>query len=275
MTDATPDGPQATPALEPAQLEPARPTAQPATGWAVPEPPTIRKPPSRATIVLSWVTALILAVFGAWIAMRATQGDAAYRWGYAFGAAVGPFLLAAIVRLIFVRVRDGKTGAPVLRSPWVPLGAALLIALNGAGSIASLAPPRPVEAATAMHVRTPFTIREADAATVQQIEAGLRDDPSVRSVAVREVVGGDGSISILLAADGRLREGDLDAIVESVGDSTGVAPTIETIGGEEVVIVKGPDGLIGSWIDAPLMVQVYAVDRATLLAVIEAVTGSG
>jgi hypothetical protein len=271
MTDSAPEGPQATPPA----LEPAQPAGPPATGWAVPAPPAPRKPPSRAMIVLSWVTALILAAFGAWIAMRATPGDSAYRWGYAFGAAVGPFLLAAILRLIFVRVRDGKTGAPVLRSPWVPLGAALLIALNGAGSIASLAPPRPVEAATAMHVRTPFTIRETDAAVVQQIEAGLREDPSVRSVAVREVVGGDGSISILLAADGRLRDGDLGAIVKSVGDLVGVAPTIETIGGESVVIAKGPEGFIGSWIDAPLMVQVYAVDRATLDAVIEAVTGSG
>lgn len=48
-----------------------------------------------------------------------------------------------------------------------------------------------VDAATAMQVSAPFTLRETDPATAQQIEQGRREDPGTRSIAVREVVGAD------------------------------------------------------------------------------------
>lgn len=232
------------------------------------------KPPSRLMLALSWATALVLAAFGGWIAMRAADGSTPYRFGVAMGTVVAPFLIAAVLRLAYFRLRRGRFARVALRSPWVPLGAALIIALSAAGDIASLAPPPAVEAETAMHVRSPFTLRETDAATLQQIEQGLREDQSVRSIAVREVIGDDGSVSLLLAADARLRPGDIDEAVEGLQGAAGAAATIERIGGQDVAIVTGPDGWIGSWIESPLMVQVYSPDRATLQAVIEAVTGS-
>lgn len=254
------------------------PPAASQTGWAPPTgalPPASAgaKPAPRAMLALSWVIGLLFAGSGGWLAMRAAEGGTAYRWGVAFGATLTPFLLAAVLRFAYAKIRGG--GRPILRSPWIPLGAALLAAVAAAGAISSLAPGAPVDAATGMHVRTPFTLREADSATSQQIEQAVRKDPSVRSVAVREVVGGDGSVSVLMAADARMREGGIDEIAKGMHDSSGLAPTIFTIGGEEVAIVAGPDGSIGTWVEAPLLFSVFAPDTATLHAVIEAVMGSG
>lgn len=251
------------------------PLVDPTSPSNVPAALAVEKPPSRAMLLLSWVTAVIIAGFGGWIAMRAAEGSTPYRWGVAVGTVVTPFLISAGVRLVYVRLRGGRGGKAALRSPWVPLAGALLVGLAAAGDIASMAPPPPVEAETAMHVRTPFTLREADAATAQEIEQGMRDDPSVRSVAVREVVGGDGSVSVFMAADARLREDGISEVAKGMQDSSGLVPTIETIGRQEVAIVTGPDGAIGTWIEEPLLLSVFAPDLATLHAVIEAVIGSG
>ena len=234
------------------------------------------KPASRVTLALSWVTALIIAAFAGWIGMRAAEGGTAYRLGVAFGTALFPFLIAAVVRIGFYRLRYGGGGIRTsLRSPWFPLTAALLAALTAAGDIAALAPPAPVDAATAMHVSAPFTLRETDPATVQQIEQGLREDPATRSVAVREVVGADGSVSVLMAADASLRKDDITEVAKGMQESSGVVPTIETIGGHEVAIITGPEGVLATWTDAPVLFSVFAPDLPTLRAVIEAVIASG
>ena len=234
------------------------------------------KPSSRATLVLAWATALIIAVFAGSIAMRAAEGTTAYRWGVAFGAAAAPFLLAALLRVIFYRLRYGAGGiATSLRSPWFPLTAALLLVLSAAGSITDLVPPRPVDAVTAMHVDAPFTLRETDPATVQQIEQGLREDPGTRSVAVREVVGDDGSVSVLFAADASLRSDDIAEVAKGMQESSGVVPIIETIAGRQVAIVTSPEGSLGTWTESPLLFSVFSPDLATLRAVIEAVIASG
>ena len=68
-----------------------------------------------------------------------------------------------------------------------------------------------------MQVSAPFTLRETDPATAQQIEQGLREDPATRSVAVREVVAADGSVSVFMAADASLRNGDIAEI--ATGDA--------------------------------------------------------
>lgn len=234
------------------------------------------KPASRVTLVLSWVTALIIAGFAGWIAMRAAEGSTAYRWGVAFGTALFPFLIAAVVRVGFYRLRYGGGGIRTsLRSPWFPLAAALLAALAAAGDIADLAPPAPVDAATVMQVSAPFTLRETDPATAQQIEQGLREDPATRSVAVREVVGEDGSVSVFMAADASLRNGDIAEIAQGMQESSGVVPTVETIAGHEVAMITTPDGILGTWADPPLVFSVYSTDLPTLRAVIGAVVPSG
>jgi amino acid transporter len=227
------------------------------------------------TLVLSWVAALVIAAFSAWVTMRGAEGSDSYRAGYVVGAVVFPFLIAAILRLVWVRIQRGRFSKAALRSPWLPLVAALLLGFATAGRIAALAPPPPVDAATAMHVSTPFTLQAADPAVADEIERLLRQDETIGSIAMRNVVGGDGSLSLLIAADARLAEDDLAEVAGGMEDSAGVAPTIETLAGREVAIITTANGLSGTWIDAPLLMTVYAADLPTLRAVVEAVVGSG
>ena len=278
MTEGT-TGTQATPP-PPGDDPPPQPVAGPPpvdiASITLPPARAASKPDSRVTLALSWVAALVITGFAGWIAMRGAEGGTAYRLGVAVGTALFPFLIAAVVRIGFYRLRYGGGGIRTsLRSPWFPLTAALLAALAAAGDIAALAPPAPVDAATAMHVRPPFTLRETDPATVQRIEQGLREDPSTRSVAVREVVGADGSVSVLMAADASLRNDGIAEIAEGMQESSGVVPTIETIAGHEVAIITGPEGVLATWTDPPLLYSVFAPDLPTLRTVIEAVIASG
>ena len=243
---------------------------------AMPQVEAAPKPPSPLAFRLSWVTAVIVAGIAGRIAMVGAEGNLAYRWGVAFGTAVAPFVIAAVVRVGFYRLRYRSGGIrTALRSPWFPLTAAVLAALMAAGSLRDIAPPPPVDAATAIHVSAPFTLRETDPATVQQVEAGLREDPSTRSVAVRDVVGADGSVSVFMAADISLKSDDIDEVAKGMQDSSGILPTIETIAGRQVAIVAASQGVIGTWTDAPLLFSVVAPDLPTLRAVIEAVIASG
>ena len=273
------EGPTPTQATTPTQETTAPPAGGPppvdlASIPALPVRPT-PKPASRVTLALSWVTALVVTGIAGWIAMRGAEGGTAYRLGVAVGTALFPFLVAAVLRIGFYRLRYGGGIRTSLRSPWFPLTAALLAALAAAGDIAALAPPAPVDAATAMHVSPPFTLRETDPATVQRIEQGLREDPATRSVAVREVVGADGSVSVLMAADASLRKNDIADIAKGMQESSGVVPTVETIAGHEVAIITGPEGVLATWTDPPLLYSVFAPDLGTLRTVIEAVIASG
>jgi hypothetical protein len=260
--------------------EPERPApAAPASGWVVPElasrEQAADRPGSRVTLVLSWVAGLIIAGFGAWIATRDVAGSDAYRSGSAAGAFVTPFLIAAGVWLVVVRLRSGRVGRAALGSPWVPLGGALLAGVLAAGRIGSMVPVPPVDAETAMRVSAPFTLRTAQESTILLATDLVSDEASIRSFAVREVVGNDGSVSVLLATDGGLRSGELDQVAAGIKESGGVEPTIESIAGLEVAVTVLPDGAIGSWIEAPILMSVFAADMVTLRAVIEAVVGSG
>jgi len=222
-----------------------------------------------------WLAALLFAGFAAWLNVRAAEGSDGYRAGVAVGAFLAPFLFSAILRLVVTRIRWRRFDRAALRSHWVPLGAMVLVVLSTLGNLDKLALPAPVEASTAMHVSAPFTLREADAATVAEVEGLLTQDVSIRSVAVRHVVGDDGSVSLLVAADGRLRDGGISEVARGMATESGLVPTIESIAGEDVAVATGPNGVIASWIDSPLLLSVYAVDLTTLRAVVESVIESG
>src|SRR5215207_4516888 len=235
--------------------EPGPSSGPPESGWVVPARDAPGRPPSRGVTVLMWLAALLFAGFAAWLNVRAAEGSDGYRAGVAVGAFLAPFLFSAILRLVVTRIRWGRFDRAALRSHWVPLGAMVLVVLSTLGNLDKLALPAPVEASTAMHVSAPFTLREADAATVAEVEGLLTQDVSIRSVAVRHVVGDDGSVSLLVAADGRLRDGGISEVARGMA--------------------TGPNGVIASWIDSPLLLSVYAVDLTTLRAVVESVIESG
>jgi len=261
------------PGLEP---EPGPPNGAPQTGWVVAARDAPDRPPSRGVAVVAWLGALLIAGFAAWIRWRAADGSDSYRAGVAVGAFVAPFLFAAILRVMVMRIRWGRFDRAAVRSHWVPLGAIVIVVLSTLGNLAELAPPAPVDASTAMHVNAPFTLREADAATIAEVERAMREEGDIDgSIAVRHVIGEDGSTSLFVAADAGLDDDDLAEVTRGLDSSSAATPTIETIAGEEIAVLAEANPVIATWVDAPLILSVYAGDLTTLRAVVEAVIESG
>ena len=265
------DGP---PSIE-AQTPVADPTAAPATtAWVV--PPTTAPPSSaltnRTMLVIGWLIGIVVVGLLAWVRMRAsTESDDAYRVGVAIGAFIAPFLFAAGLRWLYLRLRQTPPPRRILASGWTPIGAALLATLSAAGNIASLAPPPPADPALAVRVGPGFTLQEADQATADQVAQAFGGAESIGAYVVHQVVGDDGSVSVMLVADGRLRGDDANELARGVGDGSGLTPRIEEIAGTQVVIAVSPEYAIGAWTEAPLFLSIYAPDEPTLRAVVESV----
>jgi hypothetical protein len=272
-----PDGPtqpreQVPPtAPPPADQQPA-PTAptEPASHWAA----AATEQGRRSTVPgwLAWLVAPVVVGFNAFMASR-TAGDPGTprMLGYMVGAFLAPFVIALIARAVFVVLRRRTPRGAILRSPWLPLTATVLAGLSLAGNIASLAPPTAIDPNTVVRISPPFTLREASSETAGLAEEALKADKSVRSYAFREVVGEDGSVSMLLVADGALRSGELDGVAKGIQDAAGIVPTTQSIGGRDVVVAVGDQLAVGAWIEEPAFISVYAADEATLRAVVEAV----
>ena len=262
--------PSPTEALPPSTESPA--VAAPATsGWVVPA--AAPRPPSRTFVIFAWIAAILIVGFLALIASAATGISTPRGVGRMIGAFIAPFLVALIARVVVVLVRRGKPGAPVgvLRSPWVPLGAIAWAVLIGASSLPSIAPPTPVDPATALRVAAPFTITETDAATIQEMEALFGEDPTMGEIVVREIVGEDGSVSIIVVVDGQFRDEDPRELARGMEEGSDLTATVETIGGREIAVAHAPTASVGSWIEKPLLLSVYAPDEPTLRDVVGAV----
>jgi hypothetical protein len=221
---------------------------------------------------LAWLVALVVVGFNAFVASRTAGSPGSPRMlGYMVGAILAPFVIALIFRAVFVLLRRRTPSGAILRSPWLPLTATVLAGLSLAGNIASLAPPATIDPNTVMRISPPFALREASTETAGQAEAILKEDKSIRSYAIREVVGDDGSVSMLLVADGALRSGELDGVAKGIQDASGLVPTTQAIGGRDVVVAVGEQIAVGAWIEEPAFISVYAADEAILRAVVEAI----
>jgi hypothetical protein len=255
---------------------PSETAPPPPTGWVVPSttaPPTSPRT-RRAILIVSWSLAIVAAAFGALVAMGGAPGSDARRLGTGIGAFVSPFLFAVVLRWVVVRVMRGRPNAPVgvVRSQWVPLVALFIVVANLGGNLERLAPPAPVDPATALRVGPGFTLRPTDAATEQQIAAEYAKAEVLKGrYVIREVVGEDGSVSFLFVVDGGLREADISEAARGVGDASGIATRIEGIAGEQVALAIGTGFSIASWIEEPLALWVLAGDESTLRAVVESV----
>ena len=271
---AQPTAEPSTAGVTPLTDQPSPTTPPVTTSWATPAPPD-NKRESRPFLVFAWVLALALAAFLALLEYRTSSGGEGYRAGRAVGTFLGPFLLALVLRFIWTRffMRSSTGPKPVLRSRWIPLGALILMAVNFAGDVGSLVPPAPVDANSAVRISAPFTLREAPPEMTDIAEASFKSLKSIRSYALREVVSEDGSISLLLVADGALRdrEGAIEESARGVEEASGLKTTIESINGRKVAIAAGDTLAIASWIEEPLLFSIYAADRPTLDAVLQAV----
>jgi hypothetical protein len=229
----------------------------------------------RVPLALAWGVALVIAGASALLAYRSGSGSEGYRLGLAVGSFVGPFLLALVLRAVFAWVRPGAGSArrPTLRSAWIPIGATIIAGLALSGRIVSLAPAAPVDPASAMRISGPFSLQEASADTRQIAEAGLKGNRSIRAYEVREVVGDDGSLSLLVVVDGPLRDGvgSIEGVARGIESASGLTGTIESIRGTNVAVAVGETLSIGAWIEEPLGFYVYAVTPTRLHAIIEAI----
>jgi hypothetical protein len=260
-------------APSPADQRPAPTTpTEPVSYWAAAPPPE-RKRTRLLLLVTAWIVAVLFAWFYAVLKSRTSSGGDAFREGWLVGTFLAPFLFALILRVIWTRVvrRSDPGPRPVLGSGWVPLGAVILIGLNFISTAGTLVPPAAIDPNSVVRISPPFTLREASSETAGLAEEALKADKSVRSYAIREVVGEDGSVSMLLVADGALRSGELDGVAKGIQDASGLVPTTQSIGGRDVVVAVSEQIAVGAWIEEPAFISVYAADEATLRAIVEAI----
>lgn len=232
---------------------------------------------SRVFLLVLWVGAVIGAAFVAVLASRrddSTPGSPDW-WAYVAGGFMGPFLVALLARAAYVLVSRGRgfRDRPLLRSQWIPLGALLLTGVNLVGNAGALAPPPAVAPADAIRISGPFTLRAASADTQQIAAAGFKNDKTIRAYEVREIVGDDGSLSLLVVVDGPLREGAgaIEQVGRGIESASGLTATYETIRDRRVAIAVGDTLSIGAWIEQPLGVYVYAVTPTRLHQIIEGI----
>ena len=228
----------------------------------------------RALTVLVWALAAAIVLGNALLVGRADGGaPGTPRFiGFVIGALAAPILLAAALRLILLVVRDRRrpTLKAILGSPWLPAATIVIAGLALVGSLATL---RPIDPQSAIRIGGPFSLRPASAETLQIAEAGFRGDRTIRSYEVREVVGEDGSLSLLVVADGPLQDrvGAIEAVARGIESASGLTATFETIRERRVAIAVGETLSIGAWIEEPLGIYVYAVTPSRLHQIIEAI----
>jgi hypothetical protein len=256
----------------------------PPSYWAAAEaPPSSEAAPppagdprtSRLLLAIVWIAALLLAGFYAVVVYRSSGGDAGFRFGRAIGTMVGPFLFALIVRFVWVRIITRKRAGQrsILRSPSIPLGAVILIGLNLVTNASSLVASGPVGPTGAIRISGPFSLRPASADSGAIAEAGFKGNRTIRSYEVREVVGEDGSLSLLVVADGPMedRTGAIESLARGIESASGLTATIEVIRDQRVAVAVGETLSIGGWIEEPFGIYVYAVSPTDLRQIIEAV----
>jgi hypothetical protein len=263
------DEPPSATTSEPPPEGPAPPSL-----WATP-PPAGNPRTSRLLLAIIWIAALLLAGFYAVIVYRTSSGAEGFRLGRAVGTSVGPFLFALIVRFVWVRIITRKRAGqrPILRSPSIPLGAVILIGLNLVTNASSLVASGPVGPTAAIRISGPYSLRPASADTAAIAEAGFKGNRTIRSYEVREVVGEDGSLSLLVVADGPMedRTGAIESLARGMESASGLTATIEVIRDRRVAVAVGETLSIGAWIEEPFGIFVYAVTPTGLHQIIEAV----
>jgi hypothetical protein len=228
----------------------------------------------RALTVLVWALAAAIVLGYALLAARAgggTPGTPRFI-GFVIGALVAPVVIAAVLRFSLLVARDRRRPAvrAVLGSTWLPATAIVIAGLALVGNLGSL---RPIDPQSAIRIGGPFSLRPASAETLQIAEAGFKGDRTIGAYEVREVVGDDGSLSLMVVAEGPLQDrvGAIEAVGRGIESASGLTATYETIRDRQVAIVVGETLSIGAWIEQPLGIYVYAVTPSRLHQIIEAI----
>jgi hypothetical protein len=126
------------PTAIPPQSGPDDAPPEPAVQWTpLPSPGD----PSKDTrqrrgrdIVVSVGALVVLAILSFIRAVSKTGLEASEAFGYVVGGIVGGLLIAAAIRWLWLRTRRRGDPAARLLSPWIPVGAVILVVLSMLGS---------------------------------------------------------------------------------------------------------------------------------------------
>ncbi len=218
-------------------------------------------------LAFNWLTAGVLLAIAAWVARQASSGSDAYRLGRGIGLVVAAVLLAAGARWLVVRLRGARTDGRVLRSAWIPLGAALFAIVSAFGMLGARAP---VDPTVGLRISAPFSLVEATPALQTEIQRAV-GGAGYRSVSVREVRDDGITVGWLVAGDGNFSSDDLDEAVRGFQDGSGLVPTREQVAGHDIALAASAETAIAIWLEPPLMMTVVAGDPESARVLVEAV----
>jgi hypothetical protein len=149
----------------------------------------------------------------------------------------------------------------------------VLAGLGIGGNIVAAALPGAVTPTDAIRISGPFTLREASEDAKRIAAAGFKNDKTIHDFEVREIVGDDGSLSLLVVVDGSLSgaTGEVEQLGRGIESSSGLTAAYETIRDRRVAVAVGDTLSVGAWVEDPLDLYVYAVTPTRLHQIIEAI----
>jgi hypothetical protein len=244
------------------------------SGWTASGP----RSPSPLVLVSAWLTAAALAATNAYVLAERRSGfePGSAAWiGYIVAIFLLPFIVAISSRAIVVWVgrRRGDLGRSIARSGWIPLVAIILICGSMSANVLASGRQGSVHPIDAIRISGPFTLRPASADSVQIAAAGFKNDKTIHDFEVREIVGDDGSLSLLVVVDGSLRgaTSEVEQLGRGIESSSGLTTAYETIRDRRVAVAVGDTLSVGAWVEDPLDLYVYAVTPTRLHQIIEAI----
>jgi hypothetical protein len=243
-----------------------------ASGWVIPAP---MRGPSFASrgpfVIVAWLIAAVPLVVAGRLSQLSRGGDSPYALGYGMGTAFVLVIFAVLAAAIVGLVRDRRVGVSTFRSPLVPV-LTLLIAVTWLVGQGVPVPVPTVDPASALRISGPYTIVEADAATTKTLQASLASQDSVRSSVVRLIKGDDGSVTALIVADMAVTaDTDFAEFRRGLEDGAGHPAVVETIAGRQVAFVSSDTASGAVWLEPPLSLFVFGVDKPTTRAIVEAI----
>ena len=198
----------------------------------------------------------------------------AERLGYRAGVVLMGVLIGLGARWLYLRRRDVARPVTRMFSPWLAVGALAVTFTSASG----YTPRPPADPTSALRVGSGYVLTEADPELAKQVKtqfAARADFPS-GGIEIRQVEGADGSISLLMVADGALApDTDPAEVARGMADAGGTNPRVDSIGGQPVAIISTSEQTVVSWVESPFLMMTISADEPTARAVAAAVLAAG
>jgi hypothetical protein len=224
-----------------------------------------RTPPTREQRIvegIAWALGIVAVLFFGRAALLVSPTAKLTTDGQAIvvGTIVGAILIGLAGRWAWVAFR--RRGR--VSSPWIPLIAALLLALNLARdpSIPGASASVPIE--TYLKVGAPYNLQVPPADETARYKGALAG-VGVASSEVREISNGNETVGYLLVANLRATSADevIRGLERAFDQNEGAETHSEVIEGKDVVVGSGPQLAAMIWAEPPYGLVVYATDVNT------------